>query len=194
MSSRETEDGNIWIGVYSGGINLYGKQSAKFTHYSHSSSNSLSNNFVLCFYEDDQNNLWIGTDGGGLNLFNKKIGLFTSYQRNGADQQHLGQLCAGCKKRQSAKPVDRHLGRRIKHLQPKNKKVQPVLKMIRRIRTASVTPNNIYAIAPATGNNMWIGTFGGGLDLYDARKKRFTHFQQNPKRSKILSAATSSQP
>ena len=61
--------GNMWVGTYDGGVNLFNKSGNKFAHYKHNSSTeSLANNFVLDILEDDRENLWVGTDGGGARI------------------------------------------------------------------------------------------------------------------------------
>ncbi|UCH95509.1 MAG: SpoIIE family protein phosphatase [Candidatus Aminicenantes bacterium] len=73
--------GNLWIGStekgvvrLQGGLLTNESQGALCTHYS--VRNGLTNNFVLCFYENQDGSLWIGTYGGGLNCF--KDGKFVS--------------------------------------------------------------------------------------------------------------------
>ncbi len=59
--------GNMWLGAFSGGINLFKKSTSSFSLYRHNSlPNSLSNNFVLALFEDKGKNIWVGTDGGGV--------------------------------------------------------------------------------------------------------------------------------
>ncbi|WP_431217379.1 two-component regulator propeller domain-containing protein [Puia sp. P3] len=61
---------NMWVGTYSGGVNLYSRKANQFTAFRHSSSvNSPGDNNILGFVEDRRGNIWIGTDGGGVDLF-----------------------------------------------------------------------------------------------------------------------------
>lgn len=70
--------GNIWIGTYSGGVNIKYPTNYSFKTFRHSKndSNSISSNVVNVFYEDAYG-VWIGTDGKGINLFSN--GTFKNY-------------------------------------------------------------------------------------------------------------------
>jgi ligand-binding sensor domain-containing protein len=70
----------MWIGTYSGGINIYYPNSKKFKHYKKiaENDNSVSHNSILSFTEDDTG-IWIATDGGGINHFNVEDQSFKRY-------------------------------------------------------------------------------------------------------------------
>src|SRR6185436_11468610 len=44
--------------------------------------NSLINNFVLSFCEDNDGSIWIGTDGGGISYWDRKKNTYTNYQHD----------------------------------------------------------------------------------------------------------------
>ncbi|WP_166641969.1 hybrid sensor histidine kinase/response regulator transcription factor [Pedobacter duraquae] len=77
----EDKESRKWIATLRGGINVIDQQSAQFQTIKHDAlkSNSLINNFVLSFSEDENQNVWIGTDGGGLSHWNRKLNTFTNY-------------------------------------------------------------------------------------------------------------------
>ncbi|MFY0673604.1 MAG: histidine kinase [Bacteroidia bacterium] len=41
----------------------------------------------------------------------------------------------------------------------------------------SISDNFIYSIEPTSNGNLWVGTFGGGLNYYNANKNEFTRFR-----------------
>lgn len=63
-------EGNIWIGTLTSGLSRYSLKTKRFAHYRHSTSDyqSLTNDFVLSLYEDNQQRIWVGTDSG-ISLF-----------------------------------------------------------------------------------------------------------------------------
>jgi len=72
-------DGYLWAATENG-LNRYdGYQFSVFRHDPDNKS-SISNNYVLSLFEDDEGVLWAGTNGGGLNRFNKKTESFTHFQ------------------------------------------------------------------------------------------------------------------
>src|SRR3546814_10192260 len=86
------KDGNLWVGTYTGGLNLLRKGTQAFRHIRHDPavSHSISNNNVYAIKEDVGGNLWFGTYGGGLNL--KKPGdamQFESYRAGKTGRYHI---------------------------------------------------------------------------------------------------------
>lgn len=74
-----TEDskGNIWVGLYYGGLAAYHLKSDKFdTHYT--TKDGLSNNNVVGIIEDKQKQLWISTSNG-LCKFDPQTRRFQNY-------------------------------------------------------------------------------------------------------------------
>jgi serine phosphatase RsbU (regulator of sigma subunit) len=70
----EDEEGFIWIGTYSGGIDRFEPKTGKFTHFTHNPQNKnplpLPKEGVISFF-GQHDVIWIGTDGHGLYSFNK---------------------------------------------------------------------------------------------------------------------------
>ncbi len=74
--------GRPWVGTYLGGINVW--LGDEIIHYEHNpdNQNSLSHNFVMSFYEEneeDKHIMWVGTMGGGLNRFDMVSEKWTHY-------------------------------------------------------------------------------------------------------------------
>lgn len=67
-SMLEDKSGNIWIGTK--GKGLFRLNNGKLVNYAYNESNiySLSDNSIYSIYEDTRHNIWVGTYGGGLNL------------------------------------------------------------------------------------------------------------------------------
>ncbi|MDA3891492.1 MAG: response regulator [Salinivirgaceae bacterium] len=65
------EEGNLWMGVWDGGLNFFDRKTERFYSYKNDPNDSLSisHNIVWKVYFDSGNQLWIGTLGGGLNKF-----------------------------------------------------------------------------------------------------------------------------
>ncbi|HEY5326034.1 MAG TPA: two-component regulator propeller domain-containing protein [Mucilaginibacter sp.] len=74
----EDKQGNVWIGTYDGGINIFNPVTKTFTRLNKANS-GLSSNIVECIKEDNKGNIWVGTMGGGLNLWNPQQKKFISF-------------------------------------------------------------------------------------------------------------------
>ncbi|MBS1914020.1 MAG: histidine kinase [Bacteroidetes bacterium] len=74
-SILEDHAGRLWVGTFSGGINLLDRRTGRFRHYLHHPDDrtSLSNNSVLSLFESRDGAIWAGTDNG-LNRFDPATG------------------------------------------------------------------------------------------------------------------------
>jgi len=78
----EDKNGDLWFGIWEGGLSKFNPLTNQFTHFSHKTSdkNSLSDNKVRTIFQDSLGKLWIGTFGGGLNHFDPLTNQFVRYQ------------------------------------------------------------------------------------------------------------------
>ncbi|MGN6180217.1 MAG: hybrid sensor histidine kinase/response regulator transcription factor [Mucilaginibacter sp.] len=70
-----------WIATLRGGINIFDDINKPFALFTHDpfNANSVINNFILSFCEDQYHNIWIGTDGGGLSYWNTHTNQYSSF-------------------------------------------------------------------------------------------------------------------
>ena len=68
----EDNSGNLWIGTYGGGLNLFDRQKKRFYHFQHDPKDekTIGSNYIFGLYFDKNNSLWIGTENSGLNKLN----------------------------------------------------------------------------------------------------------------------------
>jgi len=66
----EARDGEIWLGMHDGGVNILDPASGMIRQlpYNSSSRDAISAASVTAIAEDGQGDMWIGTDDGGLDL------------------------------------------------------------------------------------------------------------------------------
>lgn len=98
LSICKDAKGFLWIGTYSGGINLYNYKTDKFTRFLHDENKhgSISNNNVYSICSDAKGNLWIATLGGGLNRYNYESGTFESFMHSDTDDSIISTNFLNC--------------------------------------------------------------------------------------------------
>lgn len=78
------DDGKLWIGTYSGGLNVMDIATEKFKLYLREDNNlrSLDGSSVYSIFKDNAGDIWVGTMQG-LNKYNKKTDDFTRVKTTG---------------------------------------------------------------------------------------------------------------
>jgi ligand-binding sensor domain-containing protein/C4-dicarboxylate-specific signal transduction histidine kinase len=182
-SILEDNDGILWIGTLSGGLNRFDPAKEQFTSYQHQHQDtaSLGHNEVRCIYQDKSGKLWVGTNGGGLNRFDKTAGTFKRYTHSPNApgslshndirciyQDRTGNLWVGTRDGGLNRLMEPSTGRFKTYLHSPNNKT-------------GLSHNDVRCIHEDRSGRMWIGTGAGGLNrLMDKEKGTFEHFKNQP--------------
>lgn len=153
--------GNIWLGTYAGGINVYYPNNRKFNVLSVRNRNGsgLVHPVVSSIIEDENANLWIGTEGGGLNCYNVKTAKFSNYQIP-SPFLNSNNIKALARKDQASVWVGTYNGLNLFNT------VTQTFKKYSVGDDALLGSNQVYALVN-TPKGLWVGTNGGGLRFLD---------------------------
>lgn len=185
----EDRHGRFWFGTFGGGLNMYDPPTTSFETYTHDPSDpkSISSDIVesLCFDYDGR--LWVGTSGG-LCLFDEKSNQFTRYEHDPTDPNSLPNdyiWYISVSKKKDGLWLSTYDGlskfdwKKNKFFHFKNNPADP----------NSLSYNFLRAAVEDDQNNLWVCTFGGGLnkldltanqDLNNAKFEHFRHTLENP--------------
>ncbi len=188
--------GVLWVGTWRGGLNkMIGSgnpTNAKFIRYGHDpgNPNSLSSNTVQAILEDHSGRLWVGTESG-LDLYNKKSNGFVHFDNDPKDPNSLSNNQV-----QSCIYADNKgylwvgtWGGLNKILLPKNPNDYSPdsfkFSLYQHLSQNSLSLSNdrVISICQDRKGNIWIGTYGGGLNMLPANqqdidntKAKFIHY------------------
>ncbi len=169
-------DGIYWIGTYQAGVNKYDKNLAFF--YLRQSSpfdpRGLNCPTVTSFVENPAGNIYIGTDGGGLNLYDRNTGLFN----------HIPLAAAPHSKAQSILCMERvkqelWIGTYLDGVYVLDMRTGHTRHYTRGNGLKALTSNEIFCIKKDSRGNVWIGTNGDGLNMYEPGSGIFYRFLPN---------------
>ncbi len=180
----EDKEGYIWIGTYKGGLNKYDRIKNQFQVFSHSSLNpeSIPENHIRALATDKNNNLWIGFFSEGLGMYNHKTGKFITYKHSPSDNNSISadQVLDIFIENDSTFWIAAYGGGLDKltftdqhHLKFKSYENNPS-------DSLSISDNRTYTILKDKTGMLWVGTFGGGLNLFDKKTQKFKRFRYNP--------------
>ena len=180
-------EGIYWVGTYGGGIAKYNKNTPLFNWKQSNSFDpfGLRSPLVTSFAENSNSTIYLGTDGAGVEIFNcltrlcrplklisklhqSSLSIFTLYlDKNGflwAGTYHDGVF-----------RIDPATGRYDQILCDGTKN--------------GLSQNDVTSVTEDDFGNVWIGTLGGGVDVYDPRTHKIVWFN-NQVKSKIFNDQT----
>jgi signal transduction histidine kinase/ligand-binding sensor domain-containing protein len=202
----EDKSGNLWIGT-SFGLNKFDKKKNIFYRYHNDQTNpnSISSNVITSLCPDKNGDLWIGTKGGGLNKLilshftdqiknNPDYGsqeIFVHFRNNPKNPKSInsddiktiyedrsGNIWVGTQNNglikmsfptytnqtsvKSSNP-DKNVSIKFYKANPKDKN--------------SLSSNEINVIYEDSRGNLWIGTNGGGLNIF--KQEKFIRIQND---------------
>lgn len=181
--------GRLWMAFYNHGIRVFDKDGTLIKSYTTQNS-SLSHDLVLCFTEKDST-VWAGTDGGGVNIIdmnNDSIQVlshvsgdsssFPAHSVKNLHTDNYGNVWAGSTRdgliriSQSGMKTytDSHIGN----------------------SSGLSNPSVLCLLQEDDDHMIWIGTDSGGINRFDPKTNRFTHYEQTLKK-KIVAIATYSE-
>lgn len=87
----EMPDGTMWVGTWENGLQRFNPSTGKFKNYRNDPEDpqSLSSDLVMSMLADADGSLWVGTLGGGLNHFDPRTEKFTRFQNDPNDPTSL---------------------------------------------------------------------------------------------------------
>ncbi len=166
----------VWVSSYYGGINIYDRMAKKFdvVRAEQHAFGGLQHNNVVVTIEDKQSNLWIGTDGGGVNFV--PGGLKNLWKPVYKTIPELGKLADKVKCMEMDSKGVLYIGTWGEGMIEWN----PDKRRMRQYKAegdlTSISANEVLSIRCDSLDNLWIGTFSGGLDYYDRQAKGITRY------------------
>lgn len=167
-----TADHHIYTAFYGDGFYCYDRTGKMLKHYTKENS-GLKNNYVLDMAEYN-GNIWLATDGSGINLFTPRTFQFSQLQHIVGDYSFLPVnsitlLYKDMKDNLWAGSVRGGIFS-IKETYIKTYK-EAILN-----NTNGLSEQSVISLYEEKDGKVWIGTDGGGINLYDPSTDKFIHF------------------
>lgn len=164
-------NGIYWVGTYQGGISKYDRNLAFFNLRESNpfDPQGLTAPIVTSFSEDANGDIYVGTDGGGINLFHRNTGLF-SHPRFYQDIKPPAVL--------SLEHADGLLwiGTFMHGIYTLNMQTGKVHQYLKGDSASQPSGNDIFCLKKDRRGNIWIGTNGNGVNVYDPVSGVFRRF------------------
>ncbi len=173
----QDNQGFLWFGTGENGIMRYDGRKVTLFNFDTKNQNGLSHDDAGNLMLDRNGIIWIGTWGGGVNRYDPKTGNFQhfTYEAKRSDalasnriqslyHDQTGSIWLGS----YDKGLSRYLG-------------DNSFEGIKKIKgmAGSLSHNRIWDMEDNDNDSLWVAT-SFGLNLYDKKKKTFSHFLPDP--------------
>jgi len=181
-SIDEDNEGNLWIGIWYGGLNLFNPETEKFTTYliNPDEVSNISNN-VWDVHIDKEENVWVGTLGGGLYLFDKASATFKQFAHKPSNPSGISNnFVTSIYEDKNHNLWIGTNGGGLNHFDKKKKIFRSY--QHETDNANSLASNKINAIFEDSEKNLWIGTADQGISVLSPNRKLFTNYkaENNP--------------
>ncbi len=177
-SMNGDDDENLWIGTR-GGLTRFDPVRNKFTRYLPNSSNpkSLPDKNIWNIYKDHDGILWLATNGGLVRCDPKTpddpFMIYRHSATNPNSLPHIRIWATSDDENSDYLWVGTHDG-----LAYFNKKTGECERVYRHdiSNPRSIGHNQVWGLYKDRHQNIWIGSFGGGVNLINRSKEKFNHY------------------
>jgi ligand-binding sensor domain-containing protein/AraC-like DNA-binding protein len=167
-----TSDHRIFASFFGQGVHYYDAEGRKLGSYTTENS-PLTNNYVMDLLEHD-GKLWLATDGGGINLVDVENGEFSFLSHITGDSSSLpvNSIIRLYKDYHENLWIGSVRGGAINVKDSYIRTYQDVVFH----HSGGLTEKSVTGLYEEEDGRLWIGTDGGGVNLYDPKTDKFTHF------------------
>jgi signal transduction histidine kinase/ligand-binding sensor domain-containing protein len=169
--------GIYWIGTYKGGINKFDRNLTLFNGKRGSELDPFGLNapLVTSFAESPSGDVFVGTDGGGLNVYHPKTGLFSRIPIKSKERIDLAGLPI------LSMVLDRRkqlwIGTYKHGLFCYDIQTGSYKQFLQGTGASDLSDNHIFCLKEDSNGNIWIGTNGGGVNVYSPITKQIAKFR-----------------
>lgn len=174
------KQGIYWLGTFKGGINKYDKNLSLFSLKQSNpfDTRGLTGSNVTSFAESADGDVFVGTDGGGLNLFQRRTELFSHY-----NLQPRGKEAQSNRLSILALEMSRNnrlwIGTYSDGLFEFDPRTGNYRQFVQGSTPGTITNNNVFCLKEDSKGNIWIGTNGGGVNVYHPESQRFSNYHRD---------------
>lgn len=180
---KEDKTGNIWFGSNKGLFCLENtvekgkQQTLELQHYQHiaDNPNSLSHNYVISLFVDDNNNLWVGTENGGINFLDQTYKTFTQIRKDDINPMSLNNESIHSFAMDNSNNLWIGTYGGGINLKIKNSEYITTYKNLPGV-PFSLSHNIVDGFLEDNKGRIWVATDGGGFNLFNEKKGQFVRF------------------
>ena len=182
------KDSLLWVSTRGGGIVCINikRNTCSYISSEEDNKNSINSNTILSVVRDNKGILWIGTEDKGLNRLNMQKQNFKGISTN----RQINGILNKCKIASfyEEPAVGLWIGTYEKGLYFLNYKTNN-LEMFNTRSNPALSSNTILSLEKDNEGNIWIGTDGNGIDLYNRSKRNIINYSNSLNKNSLSNNA-----
>lgn len=170
----EDDEGKLWIGTLGGGLNQFDPETKQFVRYQHVEDDrgSPANNVVTHVFYDSKKRLWIATSNNTLSLMKDQPGKFIHFRHQPDDPKSIGDFHISAIEENDNKIwIGTDFGLLFYNEEENNFHHY----YSRPFDRKGLASNQIKIIYSDKQERMWVGTYNGGLSMFDKSFVKVLH-------------------
>ncbi|MCB4807068.1 response regulator [Tamlana sp. 62-3] len=181
ISIFKDSQNNIWAGSWDKGVFFLGKDSKKFINYNKENS-GLKSNIIMNFSEDTNGNINIGTFYSGIHIFNPKTKEIVNFEpdafiKHGISSANILKIFLDSDNNQWLATTDGLF--KVERNGSSIKQVLALSEKINKVFNNSIDANYVLSLFEDSKQNIWIGTRGAGICLYNKTNNTFKWYNKS---------------
>ncbi|PWJ44180.1 two-component regulator propeller domain-containing protein [Sediminitomix flava] len=174
------KEGDLWIATWQGGLSKKIKGKDAFIHYPLNGfkDESKKDDYAYFLMEDQNENIWVSMFRGGVGIFDKKTESFRTLEVSDTDA-----LAISSSKNRVIHQTDDGViwlgtegsGLDKLILDENYKIIEKTNYEYRVADSLSMNHNTVTTIHEDRNGDLWIGTFGGGINILDRKTETFSY-------------------
>ena len=171
----EDRSGKLWIGTNEGLIRFNVENNTRYLYTNNPHNlNSIADNYINAIAQDSAGIIWIGTASKGLVKLDTARNQFTSFTKTNsllADNEITSLCLVG---------DDLWIGTEehgMIRYNIRQNSFRQIPYLIEEFKPGALAQKRVKTIQKADNMNLWIGTLGGGLSLFNIPTQSFVHYR-----------------
>ncbi|TLX75590.1 hypothetical protein E9993_08500 [Labilibacter sediminis] len=177
---NDTLSGNMWIGTFGAGVNIYNGKTSKFDLIKHNpiNPNSLASDFIWSVFEARDSTVWVGTNDKGISRYIPSQDRFEFFDHAPNTPGSLSHSSVREIYEDSKGTI--WAGTDGGGLNRYNKRLNKFTVYTKQKGNAqSLSHNSVRVVYEDSKKRLWIGT-RNGLNLFNPKNSSFKRFLHNP--------------
>jgi ligand-binding sensor domain-containing protein/putative methionine-R-sulfoxide reductase with GAF domain len=176
-SLYQDKQGTFWVGTWGFGLNKVDLATNQVKVYKHEGKNSLPDDRIQITYEDKQGNFWVGTESG-LASFDRVSETWKQYAHSENDPNSIiGNNIQGqafVETEDGSLWIGTWFG--LNRLNKERTKFEHFVSDT--TNSNSLSSDHVISLHADKNGNLWMGTFGGGLNQLEIQSGKIIHYTE----------------